>query len=202
MEPSDIESGLDGQDCKKECKQDCKNGPNGVDSSGLLVIGRLLSPHGIRGWIKFRSFTQDPIACFDFSPWTIRSDVSPSLPPREIEVLERREQGELFLLRLAGIDDRDQAQRLSGSDVSVPANSLPELDDSEYYWRELIGMSVRDSSGCSLGEVTDVMDNGAHDILVVRALDRERLIPFLAPYLQSVERSTREIVVDWNEEWD
>ena len=198
MEPSDIDSGADGPDCKK----DCKNVPDGLDSAGLLVIGRLLAPHGVRGWIKFRSFTQDPIACFNFSPWTIRSAVASSLPLRELEVLECREQGELFLLRLGGVDDRDQAQRLSGNDVSVPADSLPALDDSEYYWRELIGMSVRNSSGRSLGPVTDVMDNGAHDILVVRDLDRERLIPFLAPYLLSVERSTREIVVDWNEEWD
>jgi 16S rRNA processing protein RimM len=192
--PSEIDSGLDGQDRTK--------GPDDLESDGLLVIGRLLAPHGVRGWIKFRSFTENPIACFDFSPWTIRSAGSPSLPRREIEVLECREQGELFLLRLAGIDDRDQAQRLSGTDVSVPANSLPELDDSEYYWRELIGMSVRNNLGSSLGQVTDVMNNGAHDILVVRASERERLIPFLAPYLQSVERSTREIVVDWNEEWD
>lgn len=192
MEPSDSESGLDGR----------TTGPNDSDSAGLLVIGRLLAPHGVRGWIKFRSFTEDPIASFDFSPWTIRSVGSSLVPTREIEVLECREQGELFLLRLAGIDDRDQAQRLSGSDVSVPANSLPELDDSEYYWRELIGMSVCNCSGTSLGQVNDVMDNGAHDILVVQAPDRERLIPFLAPYLQSVERATREIVVDWNEEWD
>lgn len=194
MEPSEIDSGLDGQDRT--------SGTNDLDADGLLVIGRLLAPHGVRGWIKFRSFTEDPSACFDFSPWTIRAAGPPSLPPREIEVLECREQGELFLLRLAGIDDRDQAQRLSGTDVSVPANSLPELDDSEYYWRELIGMAVRNNTGSSLGLVADVMDNGAHDILVVRASDRERLIPFLAPYLLSVERSTREIVVDWNEEWD
>lgn len=194
MAPSDNDSGLDGEDRT--------TGPNDSDSAGLLVIGRLLAPHGVRGWIKFRSFTEDPIACFDFSPWTIRSSGSPRLPVREIEVLECREQGELFLLRLAGVDDRDQAQRLSGSDVSVPVNELPELDDSEYYWRELIGMSVRNSGGTSLGQVTDVMDNGAHDVLVVQASDRERLIPFLAPYLQSVERSTRLIVVDWNEDWD
>jgi len=186
--PSDAGSGEDGQ--------------TGEDSGDQLVIGRLLAPHGVRGWIKFRSYTEDPVACFDFSPWTIRTAQSPLHPVRELEVLECRDQGELFLLRLAGIDDRDQAQRLSGSNVLVPANALPVLDDSEYYWRELIGMSVSTIAGNPLGQVADVMDNGAHDVLVVRHQERERLIPFLAPYLHSVERSTREIVVDWQEDWD
>lgn len=191
MQPSDAESVQGGQ-----------NGEIGKDPAGRLVIGRLLAPHGVRGWIKFRSYTEDPVACFDFLPWTICSPQSSSQPVRELEVLESRDQGELFLLRLAGVDDRDQAQRLSGSDVSVPAAALPELDDSEYYWRELIGMSVSNVSGHALGQVADVIDNGAHDVLVVRLEGRERLIPFLGPYLQSVERATREIVVDWNEDWD
>ncbi len=179
-----------------------KDGETGDAPASQLVIGRLLAPHGVRGWIKFRSYTENPADCFDFSPWTVRTVHLPPPAERELEVLESRAQGDVFILKLAGIDDRDQAQRLSGSDVSVPADVLPVLDDSEFYWRELIGMSVSTIDGHSLGEVSDVMDNGAHDVLVVRHQDRERLIPFLAPYLQTVERSTRTIVVDWNEGWD
>ena len=168
----------------------------------MLVVGRLLAPHGVRGWLKFRSYTEIPVTCFELLPWQVPAAASVNAGSRELKILQYRPAGDVFLVSLEGVDDRDQAQQLAGMEVSVPVAALPELDDSEFYWRELIGMSVSSVDGQALGTVADVMDNGAHDVLIVAGPDRERLIPFLEPYLRSVDRGSRAIVVDWSLDWD
>ncbi|MCP5181063.1 MAG: 16S rRNA processing protein RimM [Pseudomonadales bacterium] len=164
-----------------------------------VVIGRVLAPHGVRGWLKFRSFTEDPATCFTLSPWLL---VTRPGDVRALEVTASQSHGDHFLVRVAGIDDRDAAQQLAGCEVVVPAASLPEPAEDEIYWRDLRGMRVRTLAGDSLGNVKDIFDNGAHPVLVVASADRERLIPFVDAIVRSVDEASRELVVDWAVDWE
>ena len=99
--------------------------------------------------------------------------------------------------KLSGINDRDAAFALRGAVVLVDRAEFPEPDEDEFYWVDLIGMNVINLQGEELGVVTDLMETGASDILVVKTSEVERLIHFVAQYIISVERATKIITADW-----
>ena len=103
------------------------------------------------------------------------------------------------------VDDRDDAQAYVGSEILVNEKALPDLPEGEFYWRDLIGMTVVTSQGYNLGQVTDVMETGANDVLVVKANlndgfgKKERLIPYLfEQVIESVSLENKQICVDWD----
>ena len=91
------------------------------------------------------------------------------------------------------------------AEISMDATQLPELPQGEFYWRDLIGMSVVTDKGYNLGTVDDLMETGSNDVLVVKANSKdafgqsERLIPFLTDsVIKDVKYDVKEITVDWD----
>jgi 16S rRNA processing protein RimM len=91
------------------------------------------------------------------------------------------------------------------AEISMDATQLPELPQGEFYWRDLIGMSVMTDKGYNLGIVDDLMETGSNDVLVVKANSKdafgqsERLIPFLTDsVIKEVKYDVKEITVDWD----
>lgn len=165
-------------------------GPDPAESH--VPLGYVSGVHGLRGWIKVHSWTQPREAIFAYQPWLIGDE------RREVRVLDRRLQGKALLAALPGVEDREGAATLVGSAIVVRRDQLPELPAGEYYWSDLIGLSVETVSGEELGQVERLMETGANDVLVVRG-DRERLIPYVpGRYVVGVDLDKRRIVVDWN----
>jgi 16S rRNA processing protein RimM len=165
-----------------------------------FIAGKLGAPYGIKGWLKVHSFTDDPEGIFDFSPWLIVQQGS----LKTIEVADWRRHNKGFIAKLAGVDDRDQANVLTNAEIAVQENQLPNLPDGEFYWRDLIGMSVVTDKGYDMGKVDDLMETGSNDVLVVKANANdgfgkgERLIPFLTEsVVLNVDKDERIITVDW-----
>ena len=103
------------------------------------------------------------------------------------------------------MDIREDAQVFTNAEVAVLADQLPALSDEEFYWRELFGMSVVTTEGYDLGKVTDILETGSNDVLVVKANlkdafgQKERLIPFLdEQVIKSIDRTAQRIEVDWD----
>ena len=115
--------------------------------------------------------------------------------------MTERSQGKSLVAQLAGVDDRDAAAALIGRGILVARGSLPRTEPGQYYWTDLIGLTVRTGSGESLGTVTELLETGAHDVLVLDG-GPNRLIPF-APgtVVKGVDLERREITVDWAAEW-
>lgn len=165
-----------------------------VDDKDRVVLGGIAGAYGIKGWVKLRSYTQPQDNILDYAPWWVGSGDR----RREMRPLEARAHGKGLVVRLEGVDDRDAAQALNGEPVSVPRDALPALSDGEYYWADLIGLEVLDLDGRSFGRVSQLMETGANDVLVVRG-DRERLIPFLVDQVvKDVDLEAGELVVDWD----
>jgi 16S rRNA processing protein RimM len=102
--------------------------------------------------------------------------------------------------------DRDAAQALRGGRLFIARSSFPTAGLDEYYWVDLIGLAVTNREGAVLGDVVGLIDTGVHSVLRVRPRDAapqatpeqvERLIPFVAAYIDSVDPSARRIVADW-----
>ncbi|MEQ8857800.1 MAG: ribosome maturation factor RimM [Pseudomonadales bacterium] len=162
----------------------------------LVVVGRIAGPYGVSGALRISSSTQPPENLLDYRPWMIgRAGTF-----QEIDLLSIRTHGDGFVATLRGIADREAARRLSGAEIAVPRSALPELDgDREYYWRDLIGLSVSNADGTALGTVESLLETGAHDVLVIVAGERRTLVPFADPFLLEVDPAGGFIRVDWQD---
>lgn len=165
-----------------------------------VVLGQLGAVYGVKGWLKIQSFTDDAEAIFDYHPWQI----SKQGQVQTITVEEWRRHNKGLIAKLANVEDREAAQALTGADIIVEASQLPELPEDEYYWRDLIGMTVVNTDGYDMGQVDQLMATASNDVMVVKANSNdafgksERLIPFIqSQYIQTIDTEQKRIIVDW-----
>ncbi|GEA59744.1 ribosome maturation factor RimM [Vibrio comitans] len=166
-----------------------------------IVVGKLGATYGIRGWLKVHSFTDNAENIFDYSPWFLNQ--KGTWVECKVESWKRHNKG--YVCKLEGLDVREDAHLLTNLEISVAPSSLPELSEEEFYWRELFGMKVVTTKGYDLGEVSDMLETGSNDVLVVKANlkdafgQKERLIPFLEEQvIIKVDREAQRIEVDWD----
>ncbi|MEI6895545.1 MAG: ribosome maturation factor RimM [Colwellia sp.] len=166
-----------------------------------IILGKVGAVYGIKGWLKIHSFTGETEAILDYFPWSLKLGNK----TQTVEITDWRKHNKGLIVKVAGIDDRDVAQTLVGSEVLTREAALPNLPQGDFYWRDLIGMSVVTNKGYDLGVVADMMETGANDVLVVKAnlndgfSKKERLIPYLfEQVIESVSIENKQICVDWD----
>lgn len=166
-----------------------------------VVLGKMGSTYGIRGWLRVFSSTEESESIFDYQPWFIQSHGA----WRHVEIESWKHHNQDLIIKVKGIDDRDAANLLTNAEIVVDASQLPALDEGDYYWKDLIGCEVVTSSGYQLGKVIDMMETGSNDVLVIKANlkdafgVKERLVPFLhGQVVKHVDLSTNMIEVDWD----
>jgi 16S rRNA processing protein RimM len=176
-----------------------------------VEVGRVLGAWGVKGGIRVKPFAADPQALFSSKRWYLQPPQT-VLPqgsratrplPALLRVVQAREHGDGVVATVQDIDDRDAAQALAGARVFVPRGSFPTPDEGEFYWVDLIGLAVANRAGVELGAVTGLIETGPHCVLRVLAPGdepRERLIPFVAAYVDAVDLPGRRIAVDWDPE--
>ncbi|MBR0650773.1 16S rRNA processing protein RimM [Roseomonas terrae] len=133
-----------------------------------VMVGEIGRPHGVRGLVRLRAFTEDPAAIAAYSPLTDESGARSfalTLKGGDIAAVE-------------GVADRDAAQRLTGTKLFVERDRLPAPAEEEFYLTDLIGLAAVTESGESLGRVRAVEDHGAGPFLIVDGAGREYLLPF------------------------
>lgn len=155
-------------------------------------MGRITAPFGIKGWVKLRPFTAAPENLLAYTRWWIGNEAS----WQECRIEQAQVQSASVVAKLAGCDDRDAAMLYRGREIAVARAALPEPDENEFYWADLIGLTVVNVDGFSFGAVSEVLETGANDVLVVQG-ERERLIPFTEQVVKHVDMIGRVIRVDW-----
>jgi 16S rRNA processing protein RimM len=163
----------------------------------LVTLGRISGVYGVRGWVKVHSYTEPRDNVVGFASWTIRSAGG----ERTVEVEDGRAHGSNVVAKLRGVDDRDAARELIGSDIAVERSALPACEAGEYYWADLEGLEVVTPAGARLGTVDHVMATGGHDVLVLAGRP-PRLIPFVhGAVIRGVDLAAGVIVADWSPEF-
>ena len=164
----------------------------------LIVIGKIVSVHGVRGDVKVYSFT-DPIDnLLDYRRWTLRRGGE----VRQVELVRGRLQGKILVATLKGLSDREEARGYADFEICIPRSELPALDDGEYYWHQLQGLRVINQAGELLGQVDHLLETGANDVLVVKPCagsldDRERLLPYTDQCVLRIDLVAGEMQVEW-----
>ena len=166
-----------------------------ASSERLITVGRLHGAFGVRGEVKLESFTEPDRAIAKYQPWILR-DVRGH--ERACEGVRVREGAKGLIATITGIEDKDAADALRGTDILVPRSALPPPAAGEYYWVDLEGLRVVNTEGVDFGTVSYLFDTGANDVLVVQG-ERERMIPFKTPdYVVSVDFDAGIVTVDWD----
>ena len=179
-----------------------------------IEVGRIVDAWGLKGWLKVQPFASDPQALFSSRRWYLKpSDkigvVRPAFPggafPSLLKITEVKDHGELVVAQAHEVPDRSAAEALRGARVFVGRASFPTAAPDEFYWIDLIGLAVVNRQGEGLGTVVGLLDTGPHSVLRVvpdggtapHTPGAERLIPFVAAYIDDVSLPRRTITVDW-----
>jgi len=170
-----------------------------LTGNDIVILGRLADPYGIRGWLKLHPFGDDPLDWDEIPVWWISKDGESW---RECGLKGLKVHGNGVVVLLEGIDDRTAAEAMKGVLVGAPRDALPETDEDEFYWADLIGLDVINTAEERLGKVVGLLETGAHDVLRVVGDDEvERLLPFVAAVVLTVDKEARLIRVEWGSDW-
>ncbi len=165
----------------------------------LIQVGHVSGAYGIHGWVRIKPYSAEAQALLRVKTWWLDK---PSFG--DVDMLEARMQGDDVVARLMGVPDRNAAEDLKGAAVQIRRSSFPPLEEDEFYWVDLIGLSVENIDGQVLGVVANLMESGAHPILRVQPptsadgqTSAEILIPFVERHVPEVDLKGKRIIVDW-----
>lgn len=168
----------------------------------MIVLGRIVAPFGIQGWVKIHPFGDDPLSWGRMPQWWVSPDPdAEDAHWRPVTLNACRMQGRSLVAALAESPDRNGAEALAGLYLGAPREALPKTDENEYYWADLTGLAVENQQGEALGQVSGLLSTGVHDVLKIQDGETERLIPFVAAYVLDVDQDAGVIRVDWQKDW-
>jgi 16S rRNA processing protein RimM len=176
-----------------------------------IEVGAVIDAYGLKGWVKVAphaSGSDGGNVLLSAKRWWL-------LKGHERKSAQRvaaKTHSDTIVGQLAGVADRDAAHLLRGYRVYVSRDEFPSLDADEFYWVDLIGLAVVNEAGVELGQVADLIDNGAQSVLRVeypststdkdgKPVTGERLIPFVGVYVKTVDQAAKRIVVDWEADY-
>lgn len=180
-----------------------------VDAVEVAKIGEAW---GIQGWVRVHPYSSDAEVVFSARQWFLKAAEGRPRPagapalPKVLNVAQIKVHGEGIVAIADEVADRTGAESLRGARIFVSRASFPAVKTDEYYWVDLIGLSVVNRDGEALGVVEDLLDTGPHSVIQVaqtvadaagQPARTERLIPFVAAYIDSVSLADKRIVADW-----
>lgn len=163
-----------------------------MSSSHSIVVGKIATAFGVKGWVKIVSFTDPVDNLITLRPWYIQG--------KTVEVSECKRHGALLVAKLIGCDDRDAALRLRGKEITITRDQLPALAPDTYYWNDLEGMQVFSVEGSLIGRISHLFEAGETDMMcIIDAKGKECLIPFvLETIVKKVDLENRTITIEWD----
>jgi len=164
----------------------------------FIVIGKLVGVYGIKGWFKILSFTRPRENIFTYSPWLIKQNGD----WQGMQLSEGKPHGKGLIASIEEITDIDEAMAFVGSEIAIKRDQLAEPKAGEYYWHDLINLQVINGQKEILGVVTELLETGANDVLVVEAGKQRYLIPYVKDvYIKDIDLEQGIMQVDWQTDY-
>jgi len=160
----------------------------------FLTIGKIRKPHGVRGELLVEVLTE--------FPERIKPGKKVFVGEGKIEwkIETVRFQNDGLLIRFEGIEDRDEAGSFRNELIYIQTANLPKLSENEYYYHDLLNMQVKTEKGEVLGSVSEILETGANDVLVVIKEEKEYLFPFIKQVILDVNKEENVILIK-KQEW-
>ena len=184
----------------------------GLESAELpadaIEVGRIADAWGVKGWFKVLPYSASPEALFSSKRWFLQ--------PAErgaktfagtvlLKIKEAKDHSDSVVATSAEVPDRNAAELLKGARIFVSRASFPTPETDEYYWVDLIGLDVVNREGVALGAVRELLHTGPQTVLVLAytedSKEKERMIPFVSAYIDTVDLTGRRITADWQPDY-
>ncbi len=172
--------------------------------SDLVELGQVFDAQGLKGHIKVRPYSQDPVALLSCKQICLQRDGTRGAPiDAYYSVHQAKMHSGFVIMALEGVHDRDAALLLKGAFLKLPRDHFPEAGRDSYYWVDLIGCTVINEDGVNLGTVDEIAEYGAHPVMTVG----KELIPFVPDLVKSVDlqkgdlKAKGTITVAWQPNW-
>ena len=155
-----------------------------------ICVAQIGAAHGIRGEVRLRPFTGDPMAITSYGPLESEDGT------RRFEIEALRPSKDIFVARLAGVKDRNAAEALTNLKLYVSRDRLPPAAEGEFYPADLVGRAAVTPDGTSLGTVTAVHNFGAGDVIEIKPENGETLlVPFTDAAVPEIDLAAGRMVV-------
>lgn len=165
---------------------------------GRVIVGKISGLYGVRGGVKIFSYTRPKAQIFSYKPWLINRGGDWST----LTLKTGKVHGKGLIAFFEGVADRDGAISLVGLEIAIEREQLPPLPEGEYYWHDLMGLEVFDLADRRLGQLVELLETGANDVLVVDDGQRRMLIPMvMGEVVKAVDLEKGLMQVDWNPEY-
>lgn len=156
-----------------------------------IELGSISGFFGVKGWVKLYSYSRPRVGIGKYRDFYLGENKTP------VRFSQIKESGKNVIGHIQGIDSRETATPYIGQSLFIKQQDLPKLEN-EYYWRELIGLTVINQHGVVLGRIVEMLETGANDVMVVDYHGQELLIPYaFSHYVLSVDLDKQEMRVDW-----
>jgi 16S rRNA processing protein RimM len=156
---------------------------SGTELSDLILIGRIIRPHGVTGLLRIVSYAQ-AMETFLKAGYIFLHQPETELDKRK--VVSIASYGSAYLLRLSGVDSIEQAAAFRGAEILIRKDSLKKNQD-EFFWYELLGLHVYLTTGEYLGVLKEIFSTGSNDVYVVKNREKEVLIPAIHQVVKNID---------------
>nr|BET44899.1 MAG: ribosome maturation factor RimM [Candidatus Aschnera chinzeii] len=167
-----------------------------------IIIGKIKSAYGIYGYLKIHSFTEKSKNILLYQPWYIKNNTIWKMLHIEKQQLIRKN---IILVKLKKINNRNDALAITNHDIIIDISQLPNLNNNQYYWSQLIGYKVKNTKNYNFGYIYDFIRTKSNDVLIVKKNHQDifdiqqRLIPFIEnSVIKKIDNTKKIIEVDWN----
>ena len=162
-------------------------------SDDHVLIGKVTKPHGIRGEVKVYTFSErtDNLKLYKEVVLLKPGDGTVGIYP----LINSRPQGKLAIVQLQGVNTRDAAESLQGSEIWVDKSGFPGLELGEYYWHQFVGLQVVTDTGIELGEISSLFATKAHDVMVITGAGREYMIPVKDEIIKQIDTKAGKVII-------
>ena len=160
-------------------------------------MGKIVSSHGIKGWLKIYPFTENVATLNDYSDWLVSKDEKVWLRYKVEKTIIKNKS---ILVKFTDLNNRNDSDSLNKNIVGIERSDLPELSPNTFYWSDLIGLDVINKKNIYYGVVDNMMETGSNDVIIVKG-KKEILIPYLPDVVIKVDLEAKKILVDWDEEY-
>ena len=157
-------------------------------SKDFILVGSIVGLHGLKGYLKVKSFLENPKDLFNFDKYFINKVSFSSL---QLKFNKKS----IFICELSGINSMEEAKNFVKADIFICRSSLPETDEDEIYLNDLISFNVELESGLCLGELVKFYDFGGGPIIAVKHGNEEKMLPFSKNFIINIDRDLRLITL-------
>jgi 16S rRNA processing protein RimM len=156
-----------------------------------ICVAQIGAAHGVRGEVRLWSFTEEPAAVASYGPLESEDGT------KRFEIETLRPSKNCLVARIAGVNDRETAEKLTNTRLYVPRDRLPPVEDDEtFYFADLVGLAAVSPDGARLGTVTAVHNFGAGDVIEIKPDSGESLlVPFTETAVPEIDVAAGRMVV-------